>query len=533
MPDRIEELEAVYRESLRGHTVAASAALSVEAPSSAARARQLALRGALALIDGTHAPPNAVELSTALPSGELAFDACSHAETFALVTFDRPALATLSELRARHSEVDATDPRLGRARLMCALLAGDPQAAPAAAAHWVELAERRGRHDLVVELLALQALGAFRASEVSFAVEHARRAVRTAREHDLRIGRYLASIVLARMRRLSGRPHLAARILSTLMPLLPAAWRGWLHWELELSGEPLREEKLHDTPSARCVYALRNVFDACARSTHDFHTRADELRECVVDCQLLKEEVACVLALIDWSVSAGDVPAACAEFVRGEIAEVPLGLHGLVADPGSSSAAPVAYVSWHPARPPRRVLGMVAPALSRATGAAVLELSRLHAGRADVALATLALAGESGMEEAALFRECYGFRYSPRVHEAALGMLIHRARSRLPEQVLLARDQGRLRLVGDRPLLVPDPRCAEHVEGRLLRLVARDGAVTTRSAARSLGVSLRTVQSAMARLVERGECMLDRSGRHVVYRVDDTSYTIPTRSGGA
>jgi hypothetical protein len=280
-------------------------------------------------------------------------------------------------------------------------------------------------------------------------------------------------------------------------------------------------------PSDECVRAIRSVFDACLReSPDDFARSTDVLRSRAEACRVLQKDAQATVGLLDWSVD--DVPADCAAFVQGQQSEVPLGLHGLVSDPGSSSAAAVAFAAWFPDRAPRRILGISARVLSRATGAHVLELSRLHSGRADVALATLALAGPEGVEESDLFRECYGFRYAPHVHEAALGMLIHRSRARLPSEISVRRDRGRLTLVGTQPLLAPDPRCAEQVEGRLLRLVARQGWVTTRSAARSLGVSLRTVQAAMARLVERGECMLDRSGRRIQYRVDDTSYTIPT-----
>ncbi len=530
---RIAELRAAYRASLTGDTGRALAALAEADASKPAGAWLLAMRGVIALLEGTHAPATAEELEAALQAGtdarDVVLDACFHAETHAFITFDRHTLARLHALRASAGS-SAAHGELERHRvlLMLEILSAGGAALRGETLRAIDLAERGGNDGLLVELLALQALVESGANEMTLAVEHARKAARLARAHEQRIGRFLASLILARVRRLSGRPHLAARILSTLMPFLPAPWRGWLHWELELAGEPLRDDALSTMRSDELVSCLRKVLDACLReSPADFRTSADDLRSRVATLHALRPETETVLALLDWTISENSLPPDCAAFVQGEQSEIPLGLHGLVLDPGSSSAAPVAFAAWFPERSPRRVLGIAAGVVSRATGARVLELSRLHSGRADVALATLALAGPTGVTEAELFRACYGFRYAPNVHEAALGMLIHRARARLPDQASVRREQGRVSLVGSRPLLAPDPRCAEHVEGRLLRLVAREGWVTTRSAARSLGVSLRTVQAAMSSLVDRGECMLDRSGRRIQYRIDDTSYAIP------
>ena len=71
------------------------------------------------------------------------------------------------------------------------------------------------------------------------------------------------------------------------------------------------------------------------------------------------------------------------------------------------------------------------------------------------------------------------------------------------------------------------PRQAPPPEGAVLRLVAQQGRITARGAAKALGVSLRTVQSAVRQLVGDGELELDRAGRSIAYRVDDTSFTSP------
>jgi len=498
-------VETAFHAALKGDTRAARAAAAEPG------AWSLALRAALAVIDGTPAPPSAEVLSQHDLAARPTQHALEHAETHAFVSFDLPALAALLELRRRVSPEGT--PERERAELMLALLEGRPPPPRTAG---------EATPELELELSALRALAA-PAAGLAEGVELARRAARSARVSERRAGRYLASLSLARLRRLSGRPHLSARILSTLMPYLPPPWRGWLHWELELAGEPHRAEALAPARGTAAVLELRALVRAAQQGDDAALTRAaGALRQAAAECGILKDDAEALLSLLDFRGPSD----AWRAFLEGETQELPRGLSGLVGDPGSSSPAPVAYVAVLPGRRPRRVLGLCAAAMQQALGARVIDPTRLHAGRADAALATLALAGAEGLDEGALFRACYGFRYVARLHEAALGMLLHRARARLPDGVTLSRDGGRLRLDASAPVLIADPRCTEHVEGRLLRLVARDGAVTTRQAARTLGVSLRTVQAAMAQLVERGDCSLDRAGRRIAYRVDDTSQAI-------
>jgi len=61
---------------------------------------------------------------------------------------------------------------------------------------------------------------------------------------------------------------------------------------------------------------------------------------------------------------------------------------------------------------------------------------------------------------------------------------------------------------------------------RLVRSLAEQGAPSAADAARVLGLPLRTVQSALAELVAEGICRVERQGRNVSYRVEDTTFTM-------
>ncbi len=114
------------------------------------------------------------------------------------------------------------------------------------------------------------------------------------------------------------------------------------------------------------------------------------------------------------------------------------------------------------------------------------------------------------------------------MHAGVLDVLVHRMRARVEGAARIDRDHGRMRLVAFGVLLLPDPRCVEHVEERLLRVIARHGGVTTRQAAEELDVSVRTAQLALRRLLESGDCVLNRDGRSIEYLVEDTTFTAPT-----
>ncbi|MEM9192816.1 MAG: hypothetical protein AAGF12_26815, partial [Myxococcota bacterium] len=93
------------------------------------------------------------------------------------------------------------------------------------------------------EALAVRALAMGECGRIEEAVDLARRVSRDVRDVPVLYARVLGQIVLARMRRLSGRSVLATRILMAMRPHAPRSWERWLRWELFLaSGEPTMVE---------------------------------------------------------------------------------------------------------------------------------------------------------------------------------------------------------------------------------------------------------------------------------------------------
>ena len=68
-------------------------------------------------------------------------------------------------------------------------------------------------------------------------------------------------------------------------------------------------------------------------------------------------------------------------------------------------------------------------------------------------------------------------------------------------------------------------RCALPAADRVLRALATLGATTASAASDALRMPLRTVQSVLLKLVTEGACSTERDGRHIVYRIEDTTFT--------
>lgn len=317
---------------------------------------------------------------------------------------------------------------------------------------------------------------------------------------------FLANLVLARLRRLVGRPHLSTHILATLRRYAPPSWHVWVAWELALAfGRP--GASLVPAHGAEPTRALERA-------------STGELADVP---SLVRTDVATLCALANASVPTDD-PAVHA-FRRGTEHGVPRGLHGLAAVEGQGA---VAWVVLERGRPPARILSLGVPSHERA-GRVVLPQSHRHRGRADTLLAACALAGEVGIDERALFAASYGFTYDVALHAGPFGVTVHRARQRLAEHGRLERTDGVVRLETDDELLLPDPRCAVGSEDRALQHIALGGVASARSIADALGVSLRSAQQALESLVREGLCGRERDGNTVSYRVEDTTFHEPTQ----
>ena len=164
--------------------------------------------------------------------------------------------------------------------------------------------------------------------------------------------------------------------------------------------------------------------------------------------------------------------------------------------------------------------------------------------RTETGIAALALAGEGGDTRDAIFRRVYGFTFVAYRHRAVLDTLCHRMRALLGSAGDIRRDEAEASGVADSPspampsialvlreaIVVPDMRCVLPAADRVLRSLALLGATSASAAAESLRMPLRTVQAVLQQLVADGACTIERDGRRIAYRIEDTTFTEVTLS---
>ena len=406
---------------------------------------------------------------------------------------------------------DARDLHAWASVLSC--LAGRGGAAVAVRAKSAEawLAVLEGRHDVVeaiaetmsrdaadlgvaavvIDASAQRALAALGQRRYAEALAHARRASRMARTEGLLQQEYTANLVLARVRRHGGRAHLAARILEALSQVVPAPWRTWIGWELLLAGGG----------------GLAAVVPAALRAQ-------------LGGSRDLADELDLFLAMVD---PEAPIPPGAAPWVWGSDHVPPTGIRDASAEHG-------AYVVTSPVVRARRVLPAGVSAFDPGGVAVRLDAAGRAGARTQEAVAVLALAGENGVGEDALFQRVYGFAYDRAVHGGVLRGLLHRARGALGDAAVIDRvGEDHLRLRPAVPIVVADPRCAPSLEEQVLqRLATSAGRATAREIARAMGIPLRTVQQALGNLVDEGACHAEPDGRRVEYVVEDTTFGEPT-----
>ena len=160
--------------------------------------------------------------------------------------------------------------------------------------------------------------------------------------------------------------------------------------------------------------------------------------------------------------------------------------------------------------------------------------------RTETGIAALALAGETGTTREVFFRSVYGFPFVAHRHQAVLDVLCHRMRNLLGDAGEVRRESGEsgasgngtnapvgpsLALILKTPIVVPDMRCALPTADRVLRALATLGTTSASTAADSLRMPLRTVQAVLQQLVAEGACSIERDGRRVAYKIEDTTFT--------
>jgi hypothetical protein len=439
------------------------------------------------------------------------------------LTFDRRAL----ELLGRTAEGPTGD----WVRAFDAFLAGDAARA-ATEAEAVEREAARARDPvMVIEAAALRAAATAAAGDLETATALARRASRMARTEAIPEQEYAAHLVLSRIRRLNGHPHLATRILTSIARVAPQRYQAWLAWELLAAGafDAARESlaRAASDPAGRAARALSEVlFAAEAGDRAAFIAAVDALTE-AVPWPVFRDEATAILDATDGTRAPRDPDVAAWCF--GTTSDSPPALHGVLTRPGSAPAAEsaIAYVLAHPGggrrRLPRLGFGLV-----DLRGASVLPQGRRKQGRNETLIAALALAGPEGLDEAEAFGEVYDFAYEPEMHRGVFGVCVHRAREYLGDAGIIAHGHGRLTLVLHAPLIVPDPRCVKPMQDRLLRAIASRGGATAQDVAKAVGVSLRVAQQALADLSADGSCLATKEGRKVRYAVEDTTFSEPT-----
>ncbi len=385
----------------------------------------------------------------------------------------------------------------------------------------------RARHaELVIDAASLAALAALSEGQLARALTLARRASRMARTEALPESEQLANAALARVRRHAGRPYLTTRIVVSLARVAAPEWLGWLALELELAGAgdaaARARARAEDAPSRRLAESVTALFDAAGRGDRvRFDAAVGARREARAWAPMVWEVDGLVRAIDPSSaVTRGDSLDA---FLRGEVTELPGWLSGPAGLPPRGAAQATVRVLVAPGRAPRRVLAIGRPLASDA-----LEIGR-EAGakqeRRETALAILALAGSEGLVKEELFRAVWGFAFVPHLHQGVFDVLLHRVRTALEGHAELTRSEGRIALVPRVPLAILDPRAERSLDDRVLASVsARGSGSRAREIAEDLDVPLRTVQAALGRLVESGDCLREGEGQGVVYRVEDTTF---------
>jgi len=534
MSNAIEHAHRVYDAALRGDFREIDGA--IESLSGAvladAKAWSIALSALASTIDPERPVADIRELA-AMALGDsgrrAASRATGHVTLRAVLAFDPAALAQCMTVQ-QSLRGAGDDPELelqSRATRLWELhLRGGSPPAAGEAAELASLATRAGVAPLVIDATVLRALFALEAGDVEGGVAAARRSSLMARSEGMLQQEYLANLALARARKHSAKPHLAARILGGLAQVVPVTWGRWLDWEWALatdatSAGPPGSERL----AMRATRAVVALLDAASRGDRDvFESRSEWLLDHTSGWRALRRDAELVIAALD-PVALLDRAGEGASWCVGTSHAMPLALGDL------DDAAP-AYVLALPGRAARRLLAPGFGLLERSVARAAVRLggrSRKDA-RVLVALAVLALRGEAGLADEELFQSVYGFRYVPLKHEGVFRVLLHRARALLAEAGEIRRHDGGIVLVPHRPLLLPDPRCAQALDDRVLQVLARtaSGRATAQDAAHALGLSVRAVQAVLARLVSEGLCAAERAGRSVSYRVEDTTFQEPT-----
>lgn len=421
-----------------------------------------------------------------------------------------------------------------------ALMSGGAETLEPTMADLFSLASASRDPRLVVEVTALRALVLASMGKAGDALVFARRASMMARTEAQPDAELLANLVLARMRRHAGKPHLAMRILDALARLVPDAPRAWLEWERLLAGgtspddsrsapgDPTTTTTTMATAAALAGRRLLRAARAGARD--DFERIAAELFAATAAWHDVQEEARALVTLLDADRAVQDL---LRDFRHGDDEALRYGLFGARVAPDEQEPGISVFAVARPGERGRRIL-VDGIGLFRAERIVACEdgARRAH-GRTDAGLAMLVLAGPAPTAEAEFFRRVYGFAYSARTHRGVLDVLLHRMRKRIEPSGTIARTDGHLTLTLRMAIAVADPRCAPPAAARILSALARQPVATADGVAARLGITLRAAQLALQQLVSDGACVARRTGRHLEFQLCDSTFREPTGSTDA
>ncbi|MEM9071125.1 MAG: helix-turn-helix transcriptional regulator [Myxococcota bacterium] len=369
-------------------------------------------------------------------------------------------------------------------------------------------AARSPRPAVRIEAASLAAFAHARTGNLRDATAAARRASRMARTEGLPQSQYIANLALAHVRRLAGQPSLALRILAGLARVVPPLWQPWIAWETALSGRaPAADDEISRAWNAIFEQRADNAWPALQRVAAAWPMYEGSLRP--------------VRAAFDVTVPP---PPSIADFLSGRSNEVPPLLAGFFISPdGSSRDTPRAYLVINRAD------------VRRVAVHAKASLAHLPCVEATdrVALALSVFATTRSGRREAIFRAIYGFPFDPDLHVGVLHTLLYRARQALGDVGEIVTGPEEWRLNVHKVCYLADAQCEESLEERMMRFLARAERKSAKEASSSLGISLRSAQETLARLVHEGAVASQKSGRRVAYRVEDTTFQEPTGWGSS
>ncbi len=490
---------------------------------------------------GSPRPGDAAGVSKAsAPYQRIAMRACGRMVRLAALAFDVESAAKWGRVQESLEIVKAPQPWSFLCKAWTAMLGGRSAEALAHLERASEEVSRERDAAATVEATVLRALCEDDGGDLPAALETARRAARMAQTEACPELEYLAHLVLARLRRRSGRPHLAVHILSDLALHAPSAWHPFIAWELVIAGALDKAETLLnglsavDSPSSQSpaivlVRAALDLLGAVKRADHALFRRAGDILREAPPWLALHLEIAALVALI--GTDSEPAPGPVLAWSRGEDGGIPFGLDGLgMLSQHVALDDTVGLVFGRPDCPGRRILRSGASLLPAAQNLETTNDEDTGGARTETGLAVLVLAAPVPLSRADFFRAVYGFSFVPDRHRGILDVLVHRMRSRLGEAGILERDakDGTLVVRLTKNVMVPDGRCTLAPVERLLRALAELGTTGTHQAAQRLNIPLRSVQRTLQELVADGSCEALRDGANVVYRIKDTTFTSVT-----